>query len=283
MGAFELQDTRSEAVESADCHIHGHIPAPPKKVKDECIVAYKVYDSCRRQNCLTASELGPAMTAGECIIGEHEHHVGEIIRPPAGATSVTMEKLKISKIHVIDKKPCPFRNGFWDVGIKFAFDYCLVFRDSSGCVLDSIHAKNFFNSKTTLFGSHGSDLIVGTDLFSRDSESITFEAAPFIWVEAKAVGLDAKLHHHRHGSEHRRHGEVLITIGLFSIMKLFRLVHLNVQSTGFCIPDECEGSHDINPCDYFSDLDFPMDIFSPPQRKEFMAARTEGFEAKIFS
>ena len=277
MGAFELQDTRHEVVEPVAAV--GHIPAPPKKVKDECIVAYKVYDSCRRQNCLTANELGPAMTAEAGEIGGHHHEAGEVIRPPAGTTSVSMEKLKISKIHVIDKKPCPFRNGFWDVTIKYAFEYCLTFYDSAGCILEQVKAKNFFNAKTALFGSHGSDLIVGTDLFSRDSESITFEAAPFIWVEAKAVGLDARLHHHR---RERGHGEVLITIGLFSILKLFRLVHLNVQSTGFCIPDECEGSHDINPCDYFADLDFPMDIFAPPQRKEFMAARGDDFGKKVF-
>jgi len=187
-----------------------------------------------------------------------------------------MEKLKISKIHVIDKKPCPFRNGFWDVSIKYAFEYCLVFRDTSGSVIGHANARNFFNSKTTLFGSHGSDLIVGTDLFTRDNDSITFEAAPFMWVEAKAVGLEAKLHHHRHGGGHRPHGEVLVTIGLFSILKLFRLVHLNVQSTGFCIPEACsDTSTDINPCEYFADLDFPMDIFAPPQRKEFMAGIEE--------
>jgi len=63
---------------------------------------------------------------------------------------------------------------------------------------------------------------------------------------------------------------VLVTIGLFSVLKLFRLVHLNVQSTGFCVPEECEDQGDINPCEYFADQDFPMDIFAPPQRKEFM-------------
>ena len=96
---------------------------------------------------------------------------------------------------------------------------------------------------------------------------------------AKAVELDARIHHRR-GEHHGRHGEVLVTIGLFSILKLFRLVHLNVQSTGFCIPDECEGSNDINPCDYFSELDFPIDIFSPPQRKEFMAGLSENLSEK---
>ena len=268
MGAFELQDTRNVPGEPV-VEAHG-LPVPPKKVKDECIVAYKVYDSCRRQNCLTASELGPARSAGDCAIGGHEHRAGDIIRPPAGTTSVTMDQLKIEKIHIIDKKPCPFRNGFWDVGIKYTFAYRLTFRESSGCIISYADAVSFFNSKTTLFGSVGGDLIVGTDLFSRDNDSITFEAAPFIWVEAKAVGLDAKLHHHRRSGEGHQ-GEVLVTIGLFSILKLFRLVHLNVQSTGFCIPEKCsDAGHDINPCEYFADLEFPLDIFAPPQRKEFM-------------
>ena len=267
MGAFELQDTRNVPAETVE--LHSHVPTPPKKVKDECIVAYKIYDSCRRQNCLTANELGPARYAVSGCCDGQEYQAGETIRIPDGATSVTMDKLQVEKIHVIDKKPCPFRNGFWDIGIKYTFSYNLTFRDSGGCFICEVEARNFFNSKTTLFGSSGGDIIVGTDLFSRDAESITFEAAPFMWIEAKAIGLEARLHHHRGGGEHRR-GEVLVTIGLFSILKLFRLVHLNVQSTGFCVPEECEDtSHDINPCEYFADLAFPMDIFSPPQRKEF--------------
>jgi len=249
MGAFELQDTRNAPAEPAELHSHGHIPPPKPKVKDECIVAYKVYDSCRRQNCLTASELRPAQAAEIFELGGIEHAKGDVIRPPADTASVTMEQPKIERIHIVDKKPSQFRNGFWDVGIKYSFEYYLTFRDSAGCIIGYVKAMNFFNSKTTLFGSHGSDLVIGTDLFSKDNRSITFEAAPFIWVEAKAVGLDAKIHHHRRG-EHCHHGEVFVTIGLFSVLKLFRLVHLNVQSTGFCIPEECEDQGDINPCEY---------------------------------
>ena len=278
MGAFELQDTGTVPVETVE--LHGHCPGPgPKKVKDECIVAYKVYDSCRRQNCLTASELGPALAAEDCNIDGHEHRAGDVIRPPSDTVSVSIEQLKIERIHIIDKKPSQFRTGFWDISIKYTFEYYLSFRDSSGCIIAYVKAKNFFTSKTNLFGSHGSDLVVGTDLFSKDNKSITFEAAPFIWVEAKAIELDAKVIRRRGEG---RHSEVHVTIGLFSILKLFRLVHLNVQSTGFCIPEECEDtSHDINPCDYFSDLDFPMDIFAPPQRKEFKAGISENIAARL--
>ena len=67
-----------------------------------------------------------------------------------------------------------------------------------------------------------------------------------------------------------------------SASETIRLVHLNVQSTGFCVPEMCSDvGHDINPCEYFADLDFPMDIFSPPQRKEFMTAHGGDFAKKI--
>ena len=160
MGAFELQDTLHVPAETTECEGRGRIPAPPKKIKDECIVAYKVYDSCRRQNCLTASELGPALAAEDFCLGSEEHHMGDIIRPPHDAASVTMDQPRIEKIHIIDKKPSQFRNGFWDVGVKYSFEYELTFRDSTGCIIGTARAMNFFNSKTTLFGSHGSEVAI---------------------------------------------------------------------------------------------------------------------------
>jgi len=238
-----------------------------RRVKDECIIAYKVYDSCRRQNCLTPRELGPARAASMCAVGDTTHNEGDVIQPLSGAASVTMDKVKIKRIQVVDKQPSPFRAGYWDVDIKYVFEYRLTFREAGGTIINHVDATSLFNMKATLFGSVGADLVIGTDLYKGSGE--TFAAAPFIWVEAKAVGLDAKLHHHR------GHSEVHVTIGLFSILKLFRLVHLNVQSKGFCIPDECNDQGDINPCEYFEDLDFPMDIFAPPQRKEFIAGISE--------
>jgi len=268
MGAFELQDTPVLAERPLMERPGGPVcPEDRRKVKDECIIAYKVYDSCRRQNCLTPRELGPARAASDVEIGAEHHAEGEIIKPPADAASVTMEKVTIKRIQVIDKQPSPFRAGFWDVDIKYVFEYRLTFRDAAGCVIDKAYATSVFSMKATLFGSVGADLVIGTDLYKGSGE--TFTAAPFIWAEAQAVGLDAKLYHH-HG-----HSEVHVTIGLFSILKLFRLVHLNVQSKGFCIPEECHDQGDINPCEYFADLDFPMDIFAPPQRKEFKSGFSE--------
>jgi len=257
MGAFEPRYTQHINFEE-------HCIPQPKKVKDESIVTYKVYDSCRRQDCLTPRELGPSLAAAE--------NRGDVVWAPEGAESVSMRDLKISKIHIVSKKPCSFRNGFWDINIKYTFDYKLTFQDAGGCTLDTVDAYNTFSSKVTLFGSTGNDLTIGTDLSGRKSDSVTFEATPFAWVEAKAVGLAAKLHRH-HGKGYEHCQEVHCIIGLFSTLKLFRTVHLNVQSTGFCIPEACGDICDIHPCEYFADLDFPIDIFTPPQRKEFNAGQ----------
>jgi len=275
VSAFELKDTFAhEEHQVGMCTEYDR-----RKIKDECIVAYKVYDSCRRQNCLTPRELGPARLAEDCQHEEIDFRKGEvdykkddIIVPPKGAASVTMDKMIIRRIHIVDKQPSPFRSGFWDVDIKYVFEYRLTFREAGGCVISHKLANSVFNMKATLFGSVGGELIIGTDLY-RETDGSTFEAAPFVWVEAKALGLDARIDRH-HGQN-----EVHVTVGLFSILKLIRLAHLNVQSKGFCIPDECEDQSDINPCEYFAELDFPMDIFAPPQRREFIAGISENIKA----
>ena len=233
MAAFELQDNTLTTPEPATLPLEVGSDCDRRRVKDECIIAYKVYDSCRRQNCLTHRELGAArIVAGEAAIQD-----GGIVEVDPCAASVTMDKLNIKSIQVVDKQPSPFRAGHWDVGIRYVFEYRLTFREACGKIIEKKDAHSIFDMKSTLFGSTGNDLVVGTDLF-KGSGGATFTAAPFIWVEAKAVGLDAKLHHSRRG-----HTEVHVTIGLFGILKLFRLVHLNVQSKGFCIP--CRNLHHV--------------------------------------
>jgi hypothetical protein len=278
MGAFELQETTPVQTEPADLSSHCQ-----KDLKDECIIALKVYDSCRHQNCLTPSEIGPARAAEYTKFGDESLKEGEIIRPPGNAASVTIDNLKIKRIIIVDKQPSPFRNGYWDTDIKYVFEYRLTFREVDGCVIGQVKASNIFNMKVTLFGSMGSDLVVGTDLLTAFCDAVTFDAVPFIWVEAKGIALHAKIHrqfHEQGGRDDHCHGEVHVTLGLFSIIKLFRLVNLNVQSKGFCIPEEhCEGNP-ICPCEYFEDLDFPMDIFTPPQKHEYLSGVSTNIPTK---
>ena len=263
MGAFELQDT--ETLRSGGC-------LDNRKVREERIIAFKVYDSCRAQNCLTPAEIGPSRAVEPFCIGEENHKEGDIIRPPDNAASATIEHLKIKRIIVVSKQPSPFKNGYWDVDIKFVFEYLITFREADACVICSVKANNSYSMRVTLFGSMGSDLVIGTDLLRAFGDSATFDAEPFVLVEAKAVSLNASIHYPHHHGKHecKDREEVHVTIGLFSIVKLFRLVNLSVESRGFDIPDECRPSPTpVNPCAFFEKMEFPMDIFAPPQKKEF--------------
>lgn len=289
MGAFELNDiARTSETNSEELHEkHGHKEKhhdcddshlDPNRIREENIIALKVYDSCRTQECLTPCELGPARAAECVIVGDFTINEGDVIKPPHEAAAVTIDRLRIKKIMIIEKEPNSFRRGFWDIDLKYVFEYRLIFREADGCIIGSVKANSIFNKKVTLFGSEGSDLFVSTDLFNSHHESATLNSDPFVTVEAKAVALEAEL---RYGNKKKdndcgheslgRACEVDVTIGLFTIIKLFRIVDLSVQSRGFSIPDECEEVLSVDPCEYFDSLSFPMDIFAPPQKPEFFA------------
>lgn len=85
--------------------------------------------------------------------------------------------------------------------------------------------------------------------------------------------LDDRHHHHDHK-------EVQVTIGLFSIIKLVRLVQLLIPAFDFCVPNKkCIASTDENPCELFDTIDFPVDEFFPPQKFDFPGA--EDHERKM--
>lgn len=279
MGAFELNSSSTPRNERNE--IHGAESSNPRKLREECIIALKVYDSCRQQDCLTEKQIGPARSAEHVCIGDDHIHEGDIIDPPDNAASVTIDFLRVKKIIIVDKKPNPFKNGFWDIDLKYVFEYRLTFREADGTVIGCIRANSIYNKRLTLFGSIGSDLAFSTDLFRQLGDN-TIDSEPFIMTEAKAIALSADLNYRRHhhnkprlDNEHfdmpELPNEVLVTIGLFSIIKLFRIVNLTVESRGFSVPEECEEISPLNPCEFFDKLDFPLDIFAPPQRPEFLA------------
>ncbi len=249
----------------------------PQRLREECIIAFKVYDSCRQQDCLTEAEIGPARAA-ECIcIGGEHMNEGDVIDPPDDAAAVSIDRLKIKRILVVDKSPNDFRRGFWDIDLKYVFEYRLTFREANGRIIATIRANSIFNKKVTLFGSIGENLAIATDLLmSQGGDGTTLDAEPFVLVEAKAVALTAELKYTKRKNITREDlsptpNAVAVTIGLFTIIKLYRIVNLTVESRGFCIPDECDDISPLEPCRVFDNLDFPMDAFAPPQRAEFLA------------
>jgi hypothetical protein len=244
------------------------------KLRTEPILALKIYDSCRCKNCLTPSDLGPAMSLG-----------GEPVHPPENARSVSIEDLNISRITILSKEPNKFKKGFYDIEIQYDFDYHLRYVSRGGTEIGVIPATNSFTQRAGLFGSVGAEVAMATDFIAGGLTTLGGE--PYVAVEAKAIGLAAEIRHdfchgkhHGHGSalesveshhHHRNRSHVFVTIGLFAMVKLFRPVSLLVESRGFVIPDSCGNIIPPNPCDFFDELDFPIDTFSPPQKREFMS------------
>ncbi len=127
----------------------------------------------------------------------------------------------------------------------------------------------------TLFGSIATQTLISSDIIGAATDNANLPADPFVIVESKAVALSADIHYNRCCCETEEslmdNADIHVTIGLFAIIKLFRLVNLVVESKGFCIPKECEDISSVDACEFFNSLDFPMDIFAPPQRAEFVA------------
>lgn len=230
----------------------------------------------RQQDCLTSDILGPARAECFTHLGNKTIQEGDVIDPPSNAASVSMENLRVKRVIVSDKEPNPFKNGFWDITLKYVFVYTLVFREADGTVIGRVHANSIYTKKITLFGSIGTEISISTDLFNQNGSTCSeLNSDPFVLAESKAIPLGAELRYTNRqccrGEEALEPTEVGVTIGLFTIIKLFRLVNLSVLSRGFCIPRECENISPLNPCEFFDNLDFPMDIFSPPQKTEFLA------------
>jgi hypothetical protein len=69
---------------------------------------------------------------------------------------------------------------------------------------------------------------------------------------------------------------VVVTLGLFSIIKLVRYVQLLVPVFNFCVSNKkCTSSVDDNACDLFDNIEFPDDEFFPPQKFDFPGAEEQ--------
>lgn len=159
MATFEFNNTTPTAPATPSNVLGVAENHDARRLKEECIIALKVYDACRKQDCLTDLELGPARSAEcTCIDGKH-YTEGEIIDPPNNSAAVTIDRLRVKKVIIVDKEPNQFKNGFWDIDLKYVFEYRLTFREADGCPIGSIKANSIYNKSVTLFGSHGIKLL----------------------------------------------------------------------------------------------------------------------------
>jgi len=255
---FELGISPSFTIGQEICPSQKPEPKPdPRPLFDEKIITNKIYDSCRRQDCLEIV----ALAAAPVKICDKLINIGEVIPVPEGACSVVADNLAVTKIIIVSKEPSPFKKGFWDIQIRFVFEYDITFRTLDKSVIVCVKVYSVNDKTFCLFGSDTSAFVAVADFISEKS----FESgAPTVWVNAKAITLKAEFRY-RHCD--RKPVDVAVTIGLFNTMHLSRMVFLNVQSRGYLVPRECDFSP-ADPCEFFNSLDFPTDFFAPPAKSE---------------
>lgn len=242
---------------------------PSDKIKEAvCINASRIYDSCSDKDCL--EDLHVLLTKpGQCMIDK--------------AVNVRLNDVEVCDVSV-GLQPVPFHKGFYAVDMTFYFDVSLDVYMAPNAMPMQVKGLAVFSKRAVLFGSDGSVKIFSSDCSSEPSEQSPVRNCPKAIVQvAEPIPLSARICEHRPKPPMppfripewimRRYGgefvageaekEVLVSVGIFTIVQLERNVQMLIPAYDFCIPHkECVTSSE-DPCELFSSIDFPTNEFFP--------------------
>lgn len=258
--------------------------------KEECIMALKAYDSCTQQDCLIPEMLSPVVSAEKCPCTILENPpFGQLILPSFPITPtikcssirILEKSFTIKSIEILSVSPCNFPNtGYWIIKLKYKFAFKLQFFDDKGNIIkiscsksndpyapevikDYIEASTSFEKQVKLYGAAKTNVTITSNIFK--ANTVFSQGSPFVEVSGNAFPLKIKTEIKCPSMEDPYNPPkivIKIYIGLFTIIKLLRLVSLLVKSTGFCFSKVCD---DIIPdlCYDFDNLKFPYNEFNP--------------------
>lgn len=245
-----------------------------------CIHTDQVYDSCREKDCL--EDLQVILTAeGQAIVDR--------------AINVKIKSAEVIWVFT-DLESVPFNKGFYTVDIKYFFRVILDVFCGVGQPTQ-VEGLATYDKKVILFGSEGNSKTFTSsynpgnqmcDMWKKNNlPRAIVEVVDPIALSARIVDASDKccccnccdvssIPDSICGcfretlvvpSNERK---ILVTLGIFTIVKIERNVQLLIPAIDFCIPTkECTTATEQNPCELFNTLRFPMDEFFPPQRGEF--------------
>jgi hypothetical protein len=253
-----------------------------------CVHVEKVYDNCREKDCI------------EDAVVDFVDNVQDLIN---NAVKVKTKDAEVVAI-LADLEDVPFKRGFFTVNVRYKIRVVVEFcyKDVTGNIVNSTPKVGFiwFSKTVILFGSEGK-IKIFRSVDPHGNVPIRCEGCndgcgglveqdnlPVIKVEvAEPLVLNTRVKrvHEKHhgGNDEDGHDvsslitgpqkKVVITVGLFSIIKLVRLVQLLIPAFNFCYPNkECISSSEENPCEIFDTIEFPLDQFFPPQKFDFPGA-----------
>ena len=234
-----------------------------------CINAPRIYDSCSDKDCL--EDLTVLLTKpGQCLIDK--------------AASVRLNTVNVCNV-AVDLQPVPFHSGFYAIDMTYYFDVGLDAFMAPNALPMPVKGLAVFSKRAVLFGSEGSVKVYTSDCPDHpEGLSAVSQNCPKAVVQvAQPVALSARLVPHgspcamppvripeaiirRYGGEFVQSDaekDVLVSIGMFTIVQLERDVQMLIPAYDFCMPrKECVASSE-DPCELFSSIDFPTNEFFP--------------------
>lgn len=255
-----------------------------------CISTNQIYDSCRDRDCVSNARV---------YLTEDDQELLE------NAINVKLKRAEIIWVYT-NIEPLSFNNGYFSVDLKFFVRTTLeVFTGVRNPT--TVYGLSTFDKRVILFGSEGNSKIFKSEFNRKSNCDISGSwqctGMPTVVVETvEPVALSAKIVEpdccgcrcdcddetpatlSTTGSadffpenicscfdddlvisDNVRH--VVVSYGLFSIIRLERDTQLLIDAVDFCIPtQECPSATEGNPCNLFNDIRFPIDEFFPPHR-----------------
>lgn len=242
-----------------------------------CIHTDKVYDACKEKDCLEDLRVYVTRNAQEIV---------------DRAVSVRIKSAEVLWVYT-DVEAVPFNKGYYTVDLRYFFRISLDIFTGNGRPT-SVDGLATFNKKTILYGSEGNVKIFTSNYkpSAYDNLATLKSNLPKTVVEVvDPIALNAKIVDKECSccdcdctcdvtsipseicrcfddelvvSGNTRN--ILVTLGIFTIVKLERYVQLLMPVCNFCIPTkECtQQSADEDPCSIFDRITFPIDEFFPP-------------------
>jgi hypothetical protein len=240
-----------------------------------CIHTRKIFDSCQSKDCIEDLRLCPTATSAELL--------SRAVSVKAGSAELLYVQVNVQSVG--------FHRGYFAIDLRYFYRitadaFCGGPRSIPICGLA------VFDKRSILFGSESGAKVFssetdhrcpeGRDLTRRDLPIAVVNAVDPVLLNIRLSDcagprpgengpadiptpvLEAFQEDLVFGGPDGRN--VFVTLGQFSILRLERDAQLLMPSFDYCIPDkECDCTDcDENPCELFSQVEFPVDQFYPP-------------------
>lgn len=237
---------------------------------DICVNARKIYDTCKDKDCLT--DMRVYLCPADQTLVDNAVNV-RARKSRLIWTGVTLEEV-------------PFNKGYYGVDLMFYFktEFEIYTGNNRPSIIEGL---SVYNKKVILFGSEGKTITFSSQTndqvgcYSTNMPVAEVEVVdPIVLnariinpscncccVECDSLNLPEKVSClFCDGLSEVANRKLVVSLGLFSVVRILRDVQVRIPSAKFCLPEkECSAPQEEEPCSFFEKLCFPTNEFFPPE------------------